>query len=81
MQGFPYAYKDGHVIVSSGSNEPSITPKVQYSVPTNRGAQITQNTKSLIRQGKLLDDIEGKINQIIEATINDSVMLMKLRNK
>lgn len=81
VQGFPYAYKDGHVIVSSGSNEPSITPKVQYSVPTNRGAQITQNTKSLIRQGKLLDDIEGKINQIIEATINDSVMLMKLRNK
>ena len=81
VQGFPYAYKDGHVQLSSGSIEQSLTPKVEYNIATNRGGQITQNTKSLIRQGKLLDDIEDKINQIIEATINDSIMLMKLRNK
>lgn len=81
VQGFPYAYKDGHVQLSSGSIEQSLTPKVEYNIATNRGGQITQNTKSLIRQGKLLNDIESKINQIIEATINDGVMLMKLRNK
>ena len=81
VQGFPYAYKDGHVQLSSGHNGQSLTPKVEYNIATNRGGQITQNTKSLIRQGKLLDDIENKINQIIEATINDSIMLMKLRNK
>lgn len=81
LSGFPYAYKDGHVILSSGSIEQSLTPKIEYNIATNRGGQITQNTKSLIRQGKLLDDIEDKINQIIEATINDSIMLMKLRNK
>lgn len=80
-QGFPYAYKDGHVQLSSGSIEQSLTPKVEYNIATNRGGQITQNTKSLIRQGKLLDDIEDKINQIIEATVNDGIMLMKLRNK
>ena len=81
VQGFPYAYKDGHVQLSSGHNGQSLTPKVEYNIATNRGGQITQNTKSLIRQGKLLDDIEDKINQIIEATINNSIMLMKLRNK
>ena len=81
IQGFPYAYKDGHVQLSSGSIEQSLTPKVEYNIATNRGGQITQNTKSLIRQGKLLNDIESKINQIIEATVNDSIMLMKLRNK
>ena len=81
VQGFPYAYTNGHVQLSSGHTEQSLTPKVEYNIATNRGGQITQNTKSLIRQGKLLDDIEDKINQIIEATINDSIMLMKLRNK
>lgn len=81
VQGFPYAYKDGHVQLSSGSIEQSLTPKVEYNIATNRGGQITQNTKSLIRQGKLLNDIESKINQIIEATVNDGIMLMKLRNK
>lgn len=81
VQGFPYAYTNGHVQLSSGHSEQSLTPKVEYNIATNRGGQITQNTKSLIRQGKLLDDIEDKINQIIEATINDSIMLMKLRNK
>lgn len=81
VQGFPYAYTNGHVQLSSGSIEQSLTPKVEYNIATNRGGQITQNTKSLIRQGKLLNDIENKINQIIEATVNDSIMLMKLRNK
>lgn len=80
-QGFPYAYKDGHVQLSSGHSGQSLTPKVEYNIATNRGGQITQNTKSLIRQGKLLNDIESKINQIIEATINNSIMLMKLGNK
>lgn len=81
VQGFPYAYANGHVQLSSGSIEQSLTPKIEYNIATNRGGQITQNTKSLIRQGKLLNDIESKINQIIEATVNDGVMLMKLRNK
>lgn len=81
VQGFPYAYTSGHVQLSSGSIEQSLTPKVEYNIATNRGGQITQNTKSLIRQGKLLNDIENKINQIIEATVNDGIMLMKLRNK
>ena len=81
VQGFPYAYTNGHVQLSSGRSGQSLTPKVEYNIATNRDGQITQNTKSLIRQGKLLDDIEDKINQIIEATINNSIMLMKLRNK
>lgn len=81
LSGFPYAYKDGHVILSSGSVEPSLTPSIEYKVATNRGSQITQNTKSVMRQSILLDDIEEKINKILEATARDNIALLKLKNK
>ena len=81
LSGFPYAYANGHVILSSGSVEQSLTPSIEYKVATNRGSQITQNTKSVMRQSILLDEIEGKINKILEATARDNIALLKLKNK
>lgn len=67
VQGFPYAYKDGHVQLSSGSIEQSLTPKVEYSLVANRNGQIEANTKSIRRHQDKLDDFEAlMLTQMIQ---------------
>lgn len=67
IQGFPYAYKDGHVQLSSGSIEQSLTPKVEYSLVANRNGQIEANTKSIRRHQDKLDDFEAlMLTQMIQ---------------
>ncbi|MDY4814415.1 MAG: hypothetical protein SO274_02305, partial [Turicibacter bilis] len=61
IQGFPYAYTNGHVILSSGSIEQSLTPKVEYSVVTNRNGQIRSNQKMVERHQKQLDRLQAMI--------------------
>ena len=61
LSGYPYAYKDGHVIVSSGSTEQSLTPKIEYSLVTNRNGQIQVNQKMVVKQQKQLDYLEKVI--------------------
>ena len=63
VQGFPYAYTDGHVILSSGSIEQSLTPTVTYKVPVSRMGQIASNTKSNLRQSIKLDQLEVLVYQ------------------
>lgn len=58
VQGFPHAYKNGHIQLSSGSTEPSLTPTVTYKVPVSRVGQIASNTKSNLRQSIKLDQLE-----------------------
>lgn len=58
VQGFPHAYKNGHIQLTSGSIEPSLTPTVTYKVPTSRVGQIASNTKSNLRQTIKLDQLE-----------------------
>lgn len=58
VQGFPHAYKNGHIQLSSGSIEPSLTPTVTYKVPVSRMGQIASNTKSNLRQSIKLDQLE-----------------------
>lgn len=58
VQGFPYAYKNGHIQLSSGSTEPSLTPTVTYKVPVSRVGQLASNTKSNLRQTIKLDQLE-----------------------
>lgn len=58
VQGFPHAYKNGHIQLSSGSTEPSLTPTVTYKVPVSRVGQIASNTKSNLRQTIKLDQLE-----------------------
>jgi hypothetical protein len=58
VQGFPHAYKNGHIQLSSDSIEPSLTPTVTYKVPVSRVGQIASNTKSNLRQTIKLDQLE-----------------------
>lgn len=61
VQGFPYAYTNGHVQLSSGSIEQLLTPKVEYSVVTNRNGQIRSNQKMVERHQKQLDRLQAMI--------------------
>jgi hypothetical protein len=63
IQGFPHAYKNGHIQLSSGSTEPSLTPTVTYKVPVSRVGQIASNTKSNLRQTIKLDQLEILVYQ------------------
>ena len=58
LSGYPFSYENGHVILSSGSTEPSLTPTVTYKVPVSRVGQIASNTKSNLRQTIKLDQLE-----------------------
>lgn len=58
VQGFPHAYANGHIQLTSGSIEPSLTPTVTYKVPVSRMGQIASNTKSNLRQTIKLDQLE-----------------------
>lgn len=61
VQGFPHAYANGHIQLTSGSIEPSLTPKVEYSVATNRNGQIRSNQKMVERHQKQLDQLQAII--------------------
>lgn len=63
VQGFPHAYKNGHIQLSSGSTESSLTPTVTYKVPVSRVGQIASNTKSNLRQTIKLDQLEVLVYQ------------------
>ena len=61
VQGFPYAYKDGHVQLSSGYNGQSLTPKIEYSLPINRNCQIRMNQAMVERHQKHIDKLQAMI--------------------
>ena len=49
------------MLLSSGSIEQSLTPKVEYSVATNRNGQIRSNQKMVERHQKQLDRLQTMI--------------------
>ena len=61
VEGYPYAYTNGHIQLTSGSIEQSLTPKVEYSVATNRNGQIRSNQKMVERHQKQLDRLQAMI--------------------
>ena len=61
VQGFPFSYENGHVILSSGSQEQSLTPTIEYSIVANRGGQIRSNQKMVERHQKQLDRLQAMI--------------------
>ena len=63
VQGFPHVYANGHIQLTSGSIEPSLTPTVAYKVPVSRMGQIASNTKSNLRQSIKLDQLEVLVYQ------------------
>lgn len=61
VEGYPYAYENGHILLESGSQEQSLTPKVEYSVVTNRNGQIRSNQKMVERHQKQLDRLQAMV--------------------
>lgn len=61
VEGYPYAYVNGHVLLESGSQEQSLTPTIEYSVVTNRNGQIRSNQKMVERHQKQLDRLQAMI--------------------
>ena len=61
LQGSPYAYKDGHIQLTSGSIEQSLSPIIEYSLPTNRNGQIRSNQKMVEKHQKELDKLQAII--------------------
>lgn len=78
IQGFPYAYTNGHVQLSSGSIEQSLTPKVEYSVATNRNGQIRSNQKMVERHQKQLDQLQAIIlANLVNSQYNQTLTTLK----
>lgn len=75
VQGFPHAYKNGHIQLSSGSTEPSLTPTVTYKVPVSRVGQIASNTKSNLRQSIKLDQLEVLVYQSLINTEYENLLV------
>lgn len=61
VEGYPYAYENGHVLLESGSQEQSLTPTIEYSIVANRGGQIRSNQKMVERHQKQLDRLQAMI--------------------
>lgn len=67
VKGFPYAYKEGHVILSSGDVKPSLTPKLEYIVQANRTGTIQSNQDRLINHEKRLNVLEAMVlHQLVQ---------------
>lgn len=75
VQGFPHAYKNGHIQLSSGSTEPPLTPTVTYKVPVSRVGQIASNTKSNLRQTIKLDQLEVLVYQSLINTEYENLLV------
>ena len=75
VQGFPYAYTNGHVQLSSGSIEQSLTPKVEYSLSANKTGQINSNTKRVSAHQKQLDDFEAMmLTQMVQSAYDKAIL-------
>ena len=61
VQGFPYAYANGHVQLSSGHSEQSLTPTIEYSLIANRLGQIQSNQKLVEKQQTQIDELESMV--------------------
>ena len=75
VQGFPHAYKNGHIQLSSGSTESSLTPIVTYKVPVSRVGQIASNTKSNLRQTIKLNQLEVLVYQSLINTEYENLLV------
>lgn len=75
VQGYPYAYANGHVQLSSGSIEQSLTPKVEYSLSANKTGQINSNTKRVSAHQKQLDDFEAMmLTQMVQSAYDKAIL-------
>lgn len=59
ITGYPFAYENGNVILSSGTVDLSLVPTVEYSLATNRNGQIRGNQRMVEKHQKELDYLQS----------------------
>ena len=80
VEGYPYAYENGHVLLESGSQEQSLTPTIEYSIVANRGGQIRSNQRMVERHQKKLDSLYAMtLVNMIDSQYKQ--VLMKLKSE
>ena len=80
VEGYPYAYESGHVLLESGSQEQSLTPTIEYSIVANRGGQIRSNQRMIERHQKKLDSLYAMtLVNMIDSQYKQ--VLMKLKSE
>lgn len=80
VEGYPYAYENGHVLLESSSQEQSLTPTIEYSIVANRGGQIRSNQKMVERHQKKLDSLYAMtLVNMIDSQYKQ--VLMKLKSE
>lgn len=70
LSGVPFFFKDGHILLSSASEEPSLLPTLEYTVPTNLRGQAENNAESILSLEKEKVDVKSVD---VEATANTIV--------
>ena len=67
LSGYPFAYKNGHVTLSSGSIESSLTPKMSYQLSTSKTGVIQVNQDRLLNHEKRLASLHNRLlQQVVE---------------
>lgn len=61
LKQHPFAYKDGYVVLTSSSEEVSLTPTIEYSLIANRLGQIQTNQKLVEKQQAQIDELESMV--------------------
>ena len=61
LKQHPFAYKDGYVVLTSSSEEVSLTPTIEYSLIANRLGQIQSNQKLVEKQQTQIDELESMV--------------------
>ena len=61
LKQHPFAYKDGYVVLTSSSEEVSLTPTIEYSLIANRLGQIQSNQKMVEKQQAQIDELESMV--------------------
>lgn len=80
VEGYPYAYENGHILLESGSQEQSLTPTIEYSIVANRGGQIRSNQRMVERHQKKLDSLYAMtLVNMIDSQYKQ--VLMKLKSE
>lgn len=80
VEGYPYAYESGHILLESGSQKQSLTPTIEYSIVANRGGQIRSNQKMVERHQKKLDSLYAMtLVNMIDSQYKQ--VLMKLKSE
>ena len=61
LKQHPFAYKDGYIVLTSSSEEVSLTPTIEYSLIANRLGQIQSNQKLIEKQQAQIDELESMV--------------------